>query len=272
VKDEQCSQSETLQIFLNLPLEVTLQERISSFIEGSNNKNMAIATCTACMREVIELDTIELALNEIPNPQKLRPGTSHPAHILTDDMLLEMQAIQFGRCCLCVECEKFLMNDETPPLSLAKNMWIGDIPWELKMLTLPERLLIAKYYLVAYVIKLFPKKKNAFAWLTEMQKGIRGNVSTYRLDHGQIVGLVGRPELPPPAELLSSTIGVTFVGPKDIPSKQLLGMFRVRRGRVQKAIEWLIAHNLLYATSVISEENLNQLPLNGIPDEIALNA
>ena len=257
--------------FLKLPSEDALRERISSFIGRSNNNNMATAACAACAREVMESDTIKLALNDIPNPQRLQPRTSHPAHVLTNDMLLEIHAFQTGGCCLCIECANFLNKDETPPLALANNMWIGDIPWELKTLTLPERLLIAKYYPVAYIIKLFPKFRNASAWPTEMQKGIRGNVSTYRLDHGQIAGLVGGPELPPPASLLSSIIGVTFVGPNNKPSKQLPGMFRVRRGRVRKAITWLIAHNPLYATSVISEENLNQLPLNGIPDEIALN-
>ncbi|KAI6009202.1 hypothetical protein BKA83DRAFT_4070794 [Pisolithus microcarpus] len=44
-----------------------------------------------------------------------------------------------------------------PRHSLANNMWIGEIPWVLKVLTFPEQLLVVLAYPRVYVFKLFPK-------------------------------------------------------------------------------------------------------------------
>jgi hypothetical protein len=44
------------------------------------------------------------------------------------------------------------------------DMWVGDIPRELRDLMLLERTLIAKYFPVAYIIKLYPKLKGAKGW------------------------------------------------------------------------------------------------------------
>ena len=64
-----------------------------------------------------------------------------------------------GLANVCVECLRALKSDRVPSLALANGMWIGAIPHKLAYLTLPERLLIAKYFPAAYIIKLYPKKK-----------------------------------------------------------------------------------------------------------------
>ena len=101
-------------------------------------------------------------------------------------------------------------------------MWIGDVPLALKVLTLPERILVARYFPAAYIIKLCPKKRGAQYWASEgMQSGLRGNVSTYRLNTNDIANLTGDLIMPPPSAILAATIGVTFVGPKNLPEKTL---------------------------------------------------
>ncbi|KAH9000485.1 hypothetical protein EDB92DRAFT_1831586 [Lactarius akahatsu] len=47
----------------------------------------------------------------------------------------------------------------TPALSLANGLWIGDVPPLLNILTLPEQILIARYFPAAYIVKLYPKKR-----------------------------------------------------------------------------------------------------------------
>jgi hypothetical protein len=154
-------------------------------------------------------------------------------------------------------------------MALANGMWIGNVPHELSVLTLPERVLIARYFPAAYIVKLYPLKKGSKTWpANTMNKGIRGNVSTYRLNTEDISGLIHPFVMPPPACILSATIGVTFVGPKDVPEKTMPHFLTVRRKRVAAALQWLKQHNPLYEKVVVSEERLQELPEDGVPDEI----
>ena len=98
-----------------------------------------------------------------------------------------------------------------------------------------------------------------------MASGLKGNVSTYRLDCEEIQDIIQGPCMPPPASILSSIIGVMFVGPKNMPSSLMPDMLYIRRNRIRQALEWLKAHNPLYCDMVILEEHLSQLPEAGVP-------
>lgn len=74
--------------------------------------------------------------------------------------------------------------------------------------------------------------------------------------------------MPPPSRILASIIGVTLVGPNNIPEKTMPGFLRVRRRRVREALKWLKLHNPLYANIEISHERLSELETDGIPREI----
>ncbi|KAF9455506.1 hypothetical protein BDZ94DRAFT_1179772 [Collybia nuda] len=170
---------------------------------------------------------------------------------------------------ICHECGKALGADRLPKLALANRLWIGDVPLELSILTLPECLLIAKYFPVAYIVKLFPKARGSQYWdQRTMNSALKGNVSTYRLDHTEISVMVSNNIMPPPARILSATIGVIFVGPKNLPERILPDFLRVRRRRVYQALVWLKNNNPLYCDIIISELRLAQLPDNAVPEEI----
>src|SRR5258708_29809892 len=111
-----------------------------------------------------------------------------------------------------------LKKKKTPPLALANGMWVGPIPHVLAVLTLPERILIGRYFPAAFIVKLFPKQKGAKNWPTEgMNSGVHGNVSTYKLNTEDIVDMVDVDVMPPSASVLASTIGVSIIGPKNMP-------------------------------------------------------
>ena len=143
-------------------------------------------------------------------------------------------------------------------------MWIGEVPFELASLSIPEQILIARHYPVAYIVKMYPKRKGA----RSLNSGIRGNVSTYRLDVGEIADMVGDSIMPPPTRIFASTIGVTIVGPKNMPEKTMPGFLRVRRQWVRDALTWLEANNPFYANINISEERLGQVEEDSVPLEI----
>lgn len=48
----------------------------------------------------------------------------------------------------------------------------------------------------------------------------------------------------------------------------MLGTFRIQCNWIRKALVWLKHNNTIYANIAISNEQLDELPVNGIPDEI----
>ena len=165
---------------------------------------------------------------------------------------------------ICNDCLTRLKMNRTPRLALANGMWIGDVPFELAVLTLPEQMLIARYFPSALIVKMYPRQKGA----RSLNSGLQGNVSTYRLDTNEIAGLVSDDVMPRPIKILASTIGVTFVGPKNLLEKSLPRFLHVRRRRVRDVHLWLKANNPLYRQILISEERLEEVPMDRIPNEI----
>jgi hypothetical protein len=212
----------------------------------------------------------QVVVEDIPNRNLLRPVVPHMSHELTDGMLLAGGTQQLDdQVYLCHECSGRLTATQRPKLSLANGMWIGSIPAELQDLTLPEWILISLAFPAAYVVKLYPSGRRGAGWQNDrLNSGLRGNVSTYKLDQQQISGMVGLTVVPPPAEILSATLAITYVGLNNFPKRCLPGTFRVRRSRVARALVWLKVHNPLYANMEISAANLEQLPTNAVPVQI----
>lgn len=269
-KRRKCSDDECVvdANFLKPPSEDVVKSCIIRFIDQTNNHVLSSVTCIVCAREVAAVDAEDMSIVNIPNHQLLTPFEPHPAHMLTEGMLLHTSAIKHTQCnqhgFLCHECGTHLQKNQLPRLSLANGMWIGDIPFELSVLTLGEKVLIAKYFPAAYVVKLFPIGKGT----KSTNKGLRGNVSTYCLNTNDIANMVTDNIFPRPSALLASVIAVTIVGRKDLPERSLPELLHVRRRRIYDALVWLKANNLLYANISISEDRLSQIRDGGIPEEI----
>jgi hypothetical protein len=80
-------------------------------------------------------------------------------------------------------------------MALANDMWIGDVPFELSVLTLPEQILIARHFPAANIVKLYLQKKGA----RSANCALRGNVSTYRLNTEEIADMVQGNIMPHPS-------------------------------------------------------------------------
>ena len=219
--------------FMKAGSEEVVNDLIVNFIDWTGNAAMAMGVCAVCARETFKRELTGFNLDAIPSRNRLFPAEAHPAHDLFNGMLLHPTGVSNDKKAnVCMECIRALDLDRVPTFSLANRLWIGRVPHELAYLTLPERLLIAKYFPAAYIIKLYPKKKGARHWdKRQMYSGLKGNVSTYRLDQGQISSMIDGTILPQRPDMLVATIGITFVGPKNIPDAGLPDMFKVRRGR-----------------------------------------
>jgi hypothetical protein len=255
------------------PSEETLRQAVIDFIDNTSNEAIRVLPCAVCARETSISELVSYTRTEIPHKELLIPHTPHPKHDIFDGMLLYPGGVHGNAIDICNECFPSLQKNRRPKFSLANDMWIGEIPPELATLSFPERILIAMYYPAAYIFKLFPKKPGAHAWdPSKLYKGLKGNVSTYRLDPKLVAKMVDHSTMPPPAQILSAVIAITFLGPTGIPEKTMPEMFRVRRARVRTALAWLKENNPLYAHINISDENLNQLPEDGIPEELIMAA
>ncbi|KAJ7094432.1 hypothetical protein B0H15DRAFT_798654 [Mycena belliarum] len=261
--------------FLRAATGDCVKECIERAIDHTSNAALAKQICMACARLLFEREMILTPLRAIPNRRHLIPIASHPAHKLTDGLLLHDEALTRGPTYLCADCKRKLTLDERPQYALANNMWIGPTPFQLKILTLPERILVSLYFPAAYVVKLHSKKEGAALWdKRTMNSALKGNVSTYRLNSEHILDIVSGQlkRMPPSPRILAATIAVTFVGPSNQRLSVLPDIFNVRRARVFAALEWLKANNPVYADIEISHEQLLLLPEDGVPEEISANA
>ncbi|KAG1832375.1 hypothetical protein EV424DRAFT_1313173 [Suillus variegatus] len=147
-------------------------------------------------------------------------------------------------------CTKYLQDLRThrlPVLALANGLWIGNVPPQLAILTLPEHILIGLYFPVAFIVKLYPQKKSARNWDTlALNSGLRGNVSTYRLNTADISSMIEGRMLPHRPALLPATIGITIIGPKNLLTRNLPSFLTVNCGRVKDALCFLKEQNDLY--------------------------
>lgn len=172
------------------------------------------------------------------------------------------EGVANSSCDICSSCLGALQKDRLPKLALSNQIWIGNVPSVLRILSLPERLLVSRHLPAAYIVKLFPNAKGSRYWINRnsVNSGLRGNVSTYQMDIQGIAGLIETIlrclRMPPPVHLLSATIGITFIGPKKLPELTLPDYFIVRRKRVHDALIWLQENDTLYANISIDTKRL----------------
>ncbi|KAM6492122.1 hypothetical protein JOM56_005398, partial [Amanita muscaria] len=156
-----------------------------------------------------------------------------------------------------------------PRFSLANNLWIGRVPWQLQTLTFPEQMLIALLYPRVFVFKLYPKDLNYRPDGSTLQRGLRGNVSTYELDIEGATSMIQGRLMPRPVAILPSLISITFIGRGQLSRRSLGSIFRVRRHFVAEALQWLKHNNPKYYGHIeIDPERLQLLPPDDIPDEL----
>ena len=205
-------------------------EHISKFIDATGNKATETVTCAVCAGTFFKEEIYEAKLSNLQLNNKLAPSIPHTAQKLTNGMLLHitpssLQVDASGNAIanVCNSCTLDLRKNKTPAMSFANGMWIGNVPLELKVLTLSEHVLVSHFFSAAYIVKLYPKKKGTHNWASGLHSGLHGNISTYHLNTDQIMHLSSSHIMPPSSTILASTISITFVGPKNLPQRTMPG-------------------------------------------------
>ena len=272
--------------FLDLPSDQEVKQCYRDFYNATSQQSIEMCICGVCGWEVgIQVDgVVHMRIADIPNGQRLIPKHPHPAHTLFDGKLFDPSGVYMGEdniqyISVCRPCFGDLnqpgqanrRKDGTfkpPKFSLANNLWIGKIPWQLQILSFPEQLLISHLYCRVYVFKLFPKR-GAGNDPSTLQRGMRGTVCTYDLDMEGVASMVSGNLMPRPPTILASLISVTFIGLGDLPKHWIRTTFRVRHQVVYEALCWLKNHNKKYYDTVqIDATQISALPEDDVPIEV----
>ena len=264
--------------FLEVPSSSIIHRCYEDFYSATSNSALKTTVCGICAREVsVRNDGLSVMKIDALPTHRLTPLAPHPAHDkFHGGMLLEPRGVVISpsgeeEVNVCGSCKMELGKDRNlpPKFSLANNLWIGWVPWELKKLTFPEQLLIAHLYPRVFVFKLYPKSTGYAHNTATLQWGMRGNVSTYNLNVNAVTEMLEGKLMPRPLTILSSLISVTYIGVGKLPKTWLRSTFRVRREAVATALAWLKTNNPKYYGDVtISVDALEQLPDDDVPDEI----
>jgi hypothetical protein len=257
---------------LELATDEEMRSCFRNFRLATSNKSLKVEVCVVCAREKAEGERVEThILNDSNIRSLLSPVHHHPAQVLWQGVLVLGERIVGTEdgylATICMECVLALEKGKLPRFALANDLWIGDVPYQLRTLTIPEQLLIARHYPRCYVFKLYPKEGNQLP-PDRLQRGMKGNVSLYELNTNDVVKMLEGQLMPNRTSTLASVLAITFVGSMTLPKDWLKSTFRVRRHCVHEALVWLKQHNCLYGDICIDEERLGDLPEDGIPDEI----
>ena len=158
---------------------------------------------------------------------------------------------------LCKSCKSFLKVGRIPPSSIANHMVLGEIPSELKDLTIVEEAMIARCRAKCWIIQL-KEESTDIGSSPNAQHGVKGHVIIYPQRPSAIANI-----LPPPIDEISTPICVIFVGsspPTDEWLQKKAKPLAVRREKVRDALIWLKAHNKLYKDITINHYVLDNLP------------
>jgi hypothetical protein len=106
---------------------------------------------------------------------------------------------------ICHSCRRSLREGKVPRMALARNLWIGDIPSELKALTFIEKLMVSRV-----------RHNTCYATVASGAKKLRCNIISFETNLPKVYSM-----LPPPMSDMDSYIAVLFSSPTE-PTEQTL--------------------------------------------------
>ncbi|KAF8142541.1 hypothetical protein K438DRAFT_1631655, partial [Mycena galopus ATCC 62051] len=102
--------------------------------------------CAVCGALTPRVDLTEMD-NTAVNWDLLKvPGVTRKERLHQEDPITDLDGPVLADDCdrVCVDCESNLLKGVVPVRSLANNIWIGRVPWQLRDLSFAEKMLIAR--------------------------------------------------------------------------------------------------------------------------------
>ena len=228
---------------------------ISGAVKKMDPKNIEEAGCAVCgllkpFRELSCLKNVKNFLHILK-----QEGITRVERKTEDKKVHEYSGPVLDYSCnkICNDCRMFIRQGKVPRLALAKGLWLGKVPDELKCLRFVEKLLIARVRHTCCYVKI----------ASGMRK-MKANVIAFQTPIPKVYNI-----LPPPCEEMNEVLAILFTGPcKPTESDLSRTPFLVRRNHVAKALNWLRLNHSDYTDIKISKENLDEYPEHKIPVSI----
>ena len=226
------------------------------------------SVCSACGVSLSDSQSISVAEDELDLSMLVVPPDWVDQGIwpgMETDLLLVQGGItrtDMGETYrFCKPCDGSVQRGHLPKFALANHLFLGDIPDELRGLTVVEENMIALTRLKCMILQLKEDRKETSGFLS--QRAYTGHTIYF---HQNIQALAN--VLPPPIEEIIGHVCVLFVGSHK-PTQQFLRTYAtplvVRAERVRAALLWLKTHNYLYRDIMIDHTLLNSIALeNGL--------
>ena len=171
------------------------------------------------------------------------PGVSRQQRARHSDKIKDYPFVIDHSCkYACVSCYAILKKGKVPRCALAKGLWIGPVPDELKRLSFVEKLLVARVRHSCCSIRI----------ASGMRK-MKANAISFRSPIPKIYDI-----LPPPQKDMDEVLAIMFTGPSCPTASDFLRTpFLVRRNYVKIALDWLMLNHADYADVKFSQANLD---------------
>lgn len=282
--EEEWTREKSDKSFPDIVDAATKDRCMKDFIKATGDDAVKRSVCVVCARELWYNEGRERSLDP-SHAKALAPKETHEPYAKDsiDGMLLlksrvkmahegckDSKAAKKASCTgwTCDLCWSYISKGSKPPLSLSNGMWIGDIPEELQDLTFTEELLIARAHPRCYVFKLFPRMSRYGISPEGLQRGMKGNITSYHANVDSIAEMVQGNMMPRPLSILPHLIAVCFIGVGKLPKDWIRKTFAVRRDKLRRALHWLKDNNVFYKDIEIPEQRIQDLPEDDVPEEI----
>jgi hypothetical protein len=234
------------------PSKTLVESIIRGFCNETQPQNIMESGCAVCgqlepltnLRELAQ-SSCNLDILQIENiGRRERKSESDPITPLMDRILIPTCKH------ICNKCEDSLLKVKVPLNALANGLWIGEIPEQLRDLSLIEQMLISKIRHNRCVIRVASGRSKMTANAIMFANPV---VKIYQV-------------LPPPRKDLEEALAITFIGNSEPTEEAFKRMpLFVRRNKVALALDWLKLNHVDYADLEISNEYLQQYDEIGIP-------
>ncbi|KAH6888302.1 hypothetical protein BKA70DRAFT_1023298, partial [Coprinopsis sp. MPI-PUGE-AT-0042] len=130
----------------NAPSDDLLHRVIDGFCQETGPEYFQESGCCVCSGLYPMPQLVSWSLLKIDTSVLCNPGVTRVERHSIDDPLVHVEGPILDDCWefACVPCVKALKRKHRPLMSLANGMWIGDVPTQLRGLTLAEQLLISR--------------------------------------------------------------------------------------------------------------------------------
>ena len=228
---------------------------ISGFCNEMHPKNFEEQGCAVCGKLTLLKDLTNRDNLDVPWNILCVEGITRKERFKRDDPIEELSGPILAPGCdsVCSACIISLKKRKVPKMALANGLWIGEVPNVLQDLTFAEQILISRIRHNRCLMRV----SSGRAMMTE--NVIMFANPTVKVYHA----------LPPSLEELDEVLAFTYTGSTNPTEKDFARTpMLVRRIKVCKALEWLKLNHADYADLEISQENLKNYPLNGIPVKV----